>query len=156
MTQAIATLALTLATMTPPDRERAEFVVFVNCVAAVESGHNYEAIGDKGAALGAWQMHTVAWITGNQWRKANDLPTLSRAQWKNPVVQRAMAMSYLSWCKEELVKAGKVKPTHQEIYMMFAWGFSNFKDAGFDIEKAPKAKREAAERVNNIFADLIK
>ena len=156
MTSAIATLALTLATMTPPDRERAEFVILINCISQVESGANYEAVGDKGAAVGAWQMHTVAWITANQYRKANGMPTLSRAQWKNQIVQRAMAMAYLSWCREELVKAGKSKPTPQEIYIMFAWGYGNLKDAGFDIEKAPKAKRDAAERVNNILTDLLK
>jgi len=156
MTQALATLALTLAAMTPPDRERAEFIVFTNAVATVESGLDYQAVGDRGAAVGAWQMHTVAWITANQWRKANGMPTLSRAQWKNQIVQRAMAISYLTWCKEEWVKVGKAKPSPQEIYIMFAWGYTNLKEAGFDIEKAPKAKRDAAERVNNIYADLIK
>jgi len=156
MNPALATLALTLAAMTPADREKAEFVVFTNCVATVESGLDYEAVGDRGAAVGAWQMHTVAWITANQWRKANGMPSLSRMQWKNKIVQRAMATAYLSWCKEELVKAGKVKPTNQEIYIMFAWGYGNLKDAEFDIEKAPKAKRDAAERVNNIYTDLIK
>lgn len=156
MTQALATLALTLAAMTPPDRERAEFVVFVNAVGTVESGLDYNAVGDRGAAVGAWQMHTVAWITANQWRKANEMPTLSRAQWKNQIVQRAMAMSYLSWCKEQLVKEGIAKPTHEQVYMMFAWGYTNFKEAGFDMDKAPAKKRDAAERVGNIYRELIK
>lgn len=156
MTNAVATLALTLAAMTPPDRERAEFVILVNCISQVESGANYAAVGDKGAAVGAWQMHTVAWITANQYRKANGMPTLSRAQWKNKNVQTAMAFSYVSWCREELVKAGKSKPTPQEIYIMFAWGYTNFKEAGFDWQKAPQAKRDAAERVNNILTDLLK
>ena len=156
MNPALATLALTLAAMTPADREKAEFVVFTNCVATVESGLDYAAVGDRGEAVGAWQMHTVAWITANQWRKANGMPTLSRMQWKNQIVQRAMATAYLSWCREQLVTAGKVKPTNPEIYIMFAWGYGNLKDAGFDIEKAPKAKRDAAERVNNIYSDLIK
>lgn len=156
MTNAVATLALTLAAMTPPDRERAEFVILVNCISQVESGANYAAVGDNGAAVGAWQMHTVAWITANQYRKANGMPTLSRAQWKNKNVQTAMAFSYVSWCREELVKAGKSKPTPQEIYIMFAWGYTNFKEAGFDWQKAPQAKRDAAERVNNILIDLLK
>jgi hypothetical protein len=156
MTQALATLALTLAAMTPPDREKAEFVVFTNCVATVESGLDYEAVGDRGAAVGAWQMHTIAWITANQWRKANGMPTLSRAQWKNKIVQRAMATAYLSWCKETLVKEGIAHPTHEQVYMMFAWGYTNFKDAGFDMGKAPVAKRDAAARVVNIYNELTK
>jgi hypothetical protein len=40
--------------------------------------------------------------------------------------------------------------------MMFAWGYTNFKDAGFDMGKAPVAKRDAAERVVNIYNELTK
>jgi hypothetical protein len=101
-------------------------------------------------------MHTVAWITANQWRKANGMPTLSRAQWKNKIVQRAMATAYLSWCKETLVKEGIAQPTHEQVYMMFAWGYTNFKESGFDMGKAPVAKRDAAARVVNIYNELTK
>lgn len=155
-TDPVAALAMALAVMTPVERLKAETVILTNAIAHVETGCDYKAVGDKGAAVGAWQMHTVAWITANQYRKANGMPTLSRAQWKNKNVQTAMAFSYVSWCREELVKAGKSKPTPQEIYIMFAWGYSNFKDAGFDWQKAPQAKRDAAERVNNIYTELLK
>ena len=152
----ISTLALTLAAMTPGDRDKAEFVVLVNCVAHIESGMNPRAEGDGGLAVGAWQMHMAAWITANQWRAAKGLPTIRRGQWEDPKNQRAMGTAYLSWCKEQLVKNGVPNPTPEQIYMAFGWGFSNFKDAGFDTSKAPAHKRDAAERVGNLYRELTK
>jgi hypothetical protein len=34
---------------------------FLDKVAMIESNYNYEAVGDKGKALGAWQMHEASW-----------------------------------------------------------------------------------------------
>ena len=147
---------MTLAAMNPADREKAEMVVLSNCVASVESGMDYKAIGDGGKAVGAWQMHLVAWITSNQWRTANGLATIKRSEWKHPENQRAMAISYLNWCKEQLQKNGIKEPSVEQIYMAYGWGFSNFKDSGFDMEKAPAHKRDAAQRVGNIFKELTK
>lgn len=152
----LTTLAMTLAAMTPADRQKAELIVLVNCVAQVESGMDYEAIGDNGKAVGAWQMHIPAWITANQWRTANGMPTHPRSKWKDKNVQRAMALSYLSWCREQLVKAGVASPSIQQVYVAYGWGFGNFKDAGFDIGQAPAHKRNAAERVENLFKELTK
>jgi len=152
----IASLAMTLAAMNPADREKAEMVVLSNCVASVESGMDYKAIGDGGKAVGAWQMHLVAWITANQWRTANGLATIKRSEWKHPENQRAMAISYLNWCKEQLQKNGIKEPSVEQIYMAYGWGFSNFKDSGFDMEKAPGHKADAAQRVGNIFKELTK
>ena len=152
----LATLAMTLAAMTPPERERAEFVVLVNCIGTVESGLNYKAEGDGKAAKGAWQMHIAAWITANQWRKANGMPTIPRDAWRNADNQRAMALCYVSWCKEKLQENGIKEPTVEQIYVAFGWGFGNFKDVGFDMAKVPEKKRDAAERVGNIYRELIK
>jgi len=152
----IASLAMTLAAMNPVDREKAEMVVLSNCVASVESGLDYKATGDGGKAVGAWQMHMGAWITANQWRAANGLATIKRNDWKHPENQRAMAICYLNWCKEQLQKNGIKEPSVEQIYMAYGWGFSNFKDSGFDMEKAPAHKRDAAQRVGNIFKELTK
>lgn len=152
----IASLVMTLAAMTPADREKAEMVVLSNCVASVESGMDYTATGDGGKAVGAWQMHIGAWITANQWRKANNLPTLRRTEWQDKNIQRAMAISYLNWCKEQLQKNGIKEPSVEQIYMAYSWGFSNFKDSGFNMDLAPPHKRNAAERVGNIYKELTK
>jgi len=151
-----ATLAMTLAAMTPADRERAEYVILANSIAAVESGMNYEAIGDGGKAVGAWQMHVAAWITANQWRKAQGLETIRRTDWKNKENQRAMAVAYLCWCKEQLRKAGIKEPTIEQVYIAYGWGFGNYKDSGFNMDLAPAHKRDAAERVANIYKELTK
>lgn len=152
----IANLALFLSTLTPPQREQAEFLIFTNAVSQIESGGNYEAIGDGGKSVGAWQMHIAAWITANQWRKAHNLPTIKRTEWRNKENQRAMAGAYLYWCKNQLIKGGVKNPTYIEIYIAYGWGYSNFKDVGFDLTKVPPAKLDAAERVNNITQELLK
>ena len=131
-------------------------VVLSNCVASVESGMNFSATGDGGKAVGAWQMHLVAWITANQWRTANGLATIKRSEWKHPENQRAMAISYLNWCKEQLQKNGIKEPSVEQIYMAYGWGFSNFKDSGFNMDSAPAHKRDAAQRVGNIYKELTK
>jgi len=151
-----ATLAMTLASMNPADRAMAEVVILANSVAAVESGLNYNAEGDGGRAVGAWQMHVGAWITANQWRKAKGLETLRRSNWKNKETQRAMAVAYLSWCKEQLQANGIKEPTVEQIYMAYTWGFGNYKDSGFNMDLAPAHKRDAAERVGNIYKELTK
>lgn len=152
----LANLALFLSTLTPPQREQAEFLIFTNAVAQIESGGNFEAQGDRGKAVGAWQMHIAAWITANQWRKAHNLPTIKRTEWKNKENQRAMAGAYLYWCKDRLIEGGIKNPSYVQIYIAFAWGYSNFKDVEFDLSKVPAEKLDAAERVNNITQELLK
>ena len=152
----ISTLALTLAAMTPGDRQKAELVVLVNCVGQIESGMDYAAVGDAGKAVGAWQMHVGAWISANQWRAANDMPVMKRSQWHDKNVQRAMALSYLSWCRQQMEKGGVVNPTPEQMYLAYGWGIGNFRDAGFDVTKAPAKKRDAAERVGNLYRELTK
>ena len=152
----IANLALFLSTLTPPQREQAEFLIFTNAVAQIESAGNFSAVGDGGKAVGAWQMHIAAWITANQWRKAHNLPTIKRTEWRNKENQRAMAGAYLYWCKDRLIEGGIKNPTYIQIYIAYGWGYSNFKDVGFDLSKVPPAKLDAAERVNNITQELLK
>ena len=151
-----ATLAMTLAAMNPADRAMAEMVILTNSVGAVESGLKYDAEGDGGKAVGAWQMHIGAWITANQWRKAKGMETLRRTNWRDKETQRAMAVAYLCWCKEQLQANGIKEPSVEQIYMAYAWGFGNFKDSGFSMDAAPEHKRSAAERVGNIYRELTK
>ena len=131
-------------------------VILMNSVAQIESGMNFKAVGDRGNAKGAWQMHISAWICANQWRKKNGLPTIKREDWQNAENQKQMGFAYLMWCKEKLIEGGLKNPSWQEIYVAFGWGYSNFKDVGFDMSKVPQAKRDAAERVDNIVKELLK
>lgn len=152
----IAMLAAALAAMTPPEREAAELMILTNTIGQIESGGNYKAVGDKGAALGAWQMHVAAWIMANKWREANNLPKIPRRTWEVPDNQRAIAFAYVSWCREQLVKQGVLYPKPEQIYLCFGMGPTAFKDTGHNVSKAPAAKRDAAERVATIFNSLVK
>lgn len=151
----VATLALTLAAMTPDARDKAELVILTHAIAQVESGGDYKAVGDHGKALGAWQMHVAAWIMANAWRDKQGLPKIRRTEWQVPDNQRNIAIAYVSWCKEQVVAHG-IKPTTEHVYLAFAMGPTAFKDCGGTLAGAPKAKADAATRVANIFAELTK
>lgn len=130
-------------------------VILMNCVAQIESGLDYAGKGDGGKAVGAWQMHISAWSTANQWRSAHGMEVIKRSDWRVPENQKAMAFAYLSWCREQLVKAGIVEPSPQQIYMAFAYGFSAYKKCDLDLEKCPVGKQYDAKRVQNIFDELV-
>jgi hypothetical protein len=155
MTSTALTLAAALAAMTPPQRDHAEMVILTNSIGAVESGMNYAAKGDGGKAVGAFQMHPAAWITANQWLAKNGLPTVSRKQWRVPDNQRAAALAYVKWCRERIVSDGIANPTPEQIYLAYSMGYSAAKAANHSLVNAPKAKADAAERVGNIYRELV-
>lgn len=153
---AIITLAATLAAMPVEAREKAHLLILTNAIGAVESGMNYAAVGDGGKAVGAWQVHVAAWITANQWREKQGMPKVSRKEWRVPENQRAIAVAYVSWCRERLVDDGILNPTPEQIYLAYSMGYSAAKAIGHSLVTAPKAKADAAERVGNIYRDLVK
>lgn len=156
MTTPLLSLTAMLAAMTPMQRDNAEVVLLMNAIGAVESGLDYKAKGDDGKAVGAWQMHPAAWITANQWRGRQGLDPISRRQWDVPDNQRQIAKAYVMWLKARLFDEGVTKPTAEQVYLCFSMGYSGSKAIGHDVAKAPKPKAEAAERVGNIYRELIK
>ena len=153
---AMLTLAAMLAAMPTEAREKAHLMILTNAIGAVESGMNYAAVGDGKKAVGAWQVHVAAWITANQWREKQGLPMISRKEWRVPENQRAIAVAYVTWCRDRLVEDGIVNPSPEQIYLAFTMGFAGAKAVGHSLVTAPKAKADAAERVGNIYRDLIK
>lgn len=153
---AMITLAATLAAMPVEAREKAHLLILTNAIGAVESGMNYAAVGDGGKAVGAWQVHVAAWITANQWREKQGMPKVSRKEWRVPENQRAIAVAYVSWCRERLVDDGILNPTPEQIYLAYSMGYSAAKAIGHSLVTAPRAKADAAERVGNIYRDLVK
>ena len=125
----------------------------VEAVGQVESGMDYYAVGDKGAAVGAWQMHSLAWIDGNRQLKKEGQPMYPRGDYGNAKASRAVASAYLRLCGARLREAGIKNPSPQQYYLCFAMGFQAFKDAGFDAKRCPKSKVDASIRVGHIFAD---
>lgn len=103
----------------------------LRAIAIVESGEDPLAVGDSGKALGAWQMHPKAWEDANTFRKAQGLPTLSRAKWRHPGTQEAMAKAFLSVIQTRLAQAGVVRPTPGQIALCWNMGFAGAKARGF-------------------------
>ena len=103
----------------------------LRAIAIVESGEDPHAVGDSGRALGAWQMHPEAWQGANTFRKAQGLPALSRAKWRHPGVQEAMAKAFLSLIQTRLAGAGVVRPTPSQIALCWNMGFAGAKARGF-------------------------
>jgi len=152
----LMTLAATLAAMPAEARDKAHLLILTNAIGAVESGMNYAAVGDGGKALGAWQVHVPAWITANHWREKHGLPKVPRKDWRVPENQRSIAVAYVTWCRERIVEDGIVSPSPEQIYLAYSMGYTAAKAAGHSLVNAPKAKAEAAERVGNIYRELIK
>lgn len=119
-------------------------------VAAVESGHDYRAVGDGGRALGAWQIWSVAWDSGNAWRVKHRMIPISRQRWQEPAAQHAIAYALLSWHRDRLVANGVPSPTVEQLYLSFSMGHAAFKGIGFNPGLAPARKRDAADRVRNL------
>jgi len=125
----------------------------VEAVGQVESGMNHYAVGDHGAAVGAWQMHPAAWIDGNRQLKKEGQKMYPRGDYMNPKASRAVASAYLRLCGARLREGGIKNPSPQQYYLCFAMGYQSFKDAGFDPARCPKYKVDAAIRVGHIFAN---
>lgn len=123
----------------------------VEAVGQVESGMDHYAVGDGGAAVGAWQMHPLAWIDGNRQLKKEGQKMHPRGDYMNPKASRAVASAYLRLCGARLREAKITNPSPQQYYLCFAMGFQAFKDAGFDSARCPKSKVDAAIRVASLF-----
>lgn len=143
---AIAALPANVAT-----KEAADWK-FLQAVALVESGVHYNTIGDGGKALGAWQMHVGAWVDGNAWLKAHGRKTWNRSSWLNKKAQQEVAYGFLQVCKERLEKA-KVEVSPENIYLVWSMGVSAFAETGYNPLKCPRAKLDAAARVENLFLE---
>jgi hypothetical protein len=62
----------------------------------------------------------------------------------------------VTWCRDRLVDDGIANPTPEQIYLAFTMGFAGAKSVGHSLVTAPKKKADAAERVGNIYRELIK
>jgi len=117
-------------------------------VGMVESGMDHAAVGDRARALGAWQMHSAAWQDANTWRKAKGLKPYARSNWRNPVISRTMAKTYLEFIAARLSKYGR-PVTPETVYLAYTVGVTAYLRDG--IEAASAAKVEASNRVGNLY-----
>jgi len=117
---------------------------FLDSVAMIESNFNPDAEGDKGKALGAYQLHESAWIDACKWMEYNDRGAfLDNYSWlighindswktraKDPVISRQVAKAYFLLLYYRFQKRG-IKPTDIQLYMAYNLGFAGAAEAGF-------------------------
>ena len=113
---------------------------YLDKVAMIESNYNYDAVGDKGKALGAWQMHEASWREACQRLARLDLGGFTT--WedfannhkkfaKDPSVSRVVAKMYLQILETQMLKA-KIKVTPIALYMAYNMGFHGAYNKAFN------------------------
>lgn len=140
---------------------------FLDSVAMIESNFNPNAVGDKGKALGAYQLHESAWIDACKWMEINDNGTFKEGyswmtghitdQWKtrakDPVISRIVAKNYFLMLHYRFQKRG-IKPTDIQLYMAYNMGFGGASTAKFDpaSSKLSDARMCILKRANVILS----
>ena len=140
---------------------------FLDSVAMIESNFNPNAVGDKGKALGAYQLHQDAWIDACKWMEINDNGQFKQGyswltghitdQWKtrakDAVISRIVARNYFSLLHYRFQKRG-IKPTDIQLYMAYNLGFGGAAKVGFNPESPllPDARVCILKRANVILS----
>lgn len=112
---------------------------FIDKVAVIESNFNYEAVGDKGKAIGAWQMHEASWreacvyaahhgIARDEWL---DFADNHKKFAKDPQVSRLACKTYFEILEKQMRRM-KVKVTPISLYMAYNMGFQGAYNKSFD------------------------
>ena len=135
---------------------------YLDKVAMIESNYNYDAVGDKGKALGAWQMHEAAWrescqrlvrMDGAGFTAWDDFTNNHKKFAKDPDVSRLVAKMYLQILETQMLKS-KIKVTPIALYMAYNMGFhgawqKNFNHQSFWLDSKRKS---ILARANHILS----
>lgn len=128
--------------------------------AMIESNYNYEAVGDKGKALGAWQMHkdAVDESLNSLYRKTgNDFRPMGMGWNKNTMFDslksRMIARAYMVILEDQMNKLGH-KPTPISLYMAWNMGFTGARSHRFNYESYYLDSKRASilRRANQILS----
>lgn len=128
--------------------------------AMIESNYNYEAVGDKGNALGAWQMHreavdesfaSIYRRTGQDYRKA--WCKWDKTTMFNPIVSKLLAKEYMLILEKQFHNCG-VEVTPIKLYMAWNLGFSGARSYRFDPDCLYLETKRASilKRANHILS----
>jgi hypothetical protein len=122
-------------------------VAILSAIGQVETGGDYTAIGDKGKAVGIYQLHRSAFIDGCTQLMREGKPAYSYDQWKDAKTQDTVALALLRSLRGRLAVRGITDPTPEQIALCWNMGFSAASRIGFDHRRA---KSDYAERVGNL------
>lgn len=119
----------------------------VDKIAMIESGNNHKAVGDRGLARGAWQMHEAAWIDA-------DAKLRCGYEWEvyahDSHIGRMYATMYATIVVWGLEAKLKREPRPEEVYAAWRLGVSGFfKHGGY--AGLPKRIKESCERFSNLY-----
>jgi len=122
---------------------------FVTNVGIIESNLNYNAVGDKGFAKGAWQMWRISWNEISRIRKTRgDMAYDYDLYATDPTVSRVYATEYLKWCESQFARKSGRQPSFQEIYFVFNAGIGRVAKLNFDLNNAPTVTKRACAKLN--------
>lgn len=131
-------------------------------VAIIESNYNYDAVGDKGKAIGAWQMHEASWRESCQyldrqnyacvfsWEEVSDN---HKKFAKDPDISRLISRTYLQILEKQMLKA-KIKVTPIGLYMAYNMGFRGAYNKNFSHTYVwlDSKRRSILARANQILS----
>ena len=131
-------------------------------VAIIESNYNYDAVGDKGKAIGAWQMHEASWRESCQfldrqnyacvfsWEEISDN---HKKFAKDPDISRLISRTYLQILERQMLKA-KIKVTPIGLYMAYNMGFRGAYNKNFSHTYVwlDSKRRSILARANQILS----
>jgi hypothetical protein len=156
-----------LTAIAPAPKVEAKVVVnsivtqdLIDKFAMIESNYNYDAVGDKGKALGAWQMHreaveesfkSIYRRTGHDYTKcwgSWDKKTLCQ-----PIVSKMLAKEYMCILEKQFITLG-IEVTPIKLYMAWNLGFSGARHFGFDVNSVMLDGKRASilKRANYILS----
>lgn len=114
-------------------------------LALVESSHDSSAIGDGGAARGAFQFHRSAWEVA---RRVDPRVVEYHSGSTNLASARLAAAAYLTWLRQRFVNAGVPNPSSSQLYAAYNCGFTGFKKKyGLDVKRTPRTTQRACARL---------
>lgn len=134
---------------------------FIDKVAVIESNFNYEAVGDKGKAIGAWQMHEPAWREACVYAAHNGI---CRSAWldfaehhkkfaRDPQVSRLACKAYFEILENQMRRM-KIKVTPIALYMAYNMGFQGAYSKSFDHQSfwLDNKRKSILARANHILS----
>ena len=122
-------------------------VAILSAIGQVETGGDYTAVGDKGKALGIYQLHRSAFIDGCTQLMREGKPAYSYDDWKYATIQDTVALALLRSIRGRLMSKGITDPTPEQLALCWNQGFTSASRIGFDHTRA---KTDYAERVGNL------
>jgi len=122
-------------------------VAVLAAIGQVETGMDYNAIGDNGKARGAYQLHRSAWIDGCTQLMREGKLAFSYDDWKYPTNQDTVALALLRSIRGRLASKGITNPTAEQLALCWNMGFTAASRINFDVTRA---KSDYATRVANL------